>query len=54
VKVKRERKDDNPRPRKAARPTTGATLLALDDENGVRELSTATLENEEREVIELD
>ncbi|SMQ55671.1 unnamed protein product [Zymoseptoria tritici ST99CH_3D7] len=54
VKIKRERKDDNPRSRKAARPSAGDTLLSIDDDNGVRELSTATLQQDEKEIIELD
>ncbi|KJX96452.1 hypothetical protein TI39_contig625g00003 [Zymoseptoria brevis] len=54
VKIKRER-SENARPRKRSRLTPGATYLSLDDhEQGVRELSTATLDpEEEAEVIDL-
>ena len=52
MKIKRERGDDNPRGRKAARPSRGATQLELDEEGRVREGSTPTLA--EIEVIELD
>ncbi|EGP82883.1 uncharacterized protein MYCGRDRAFT_96993 [Zymoseptoria tritici IPO323] len=54
VKIKRER-GENARPRKRSRLTPGATYLSLDDdEQGVRELSTATLDpEEETEVIDL-
>ena len=44
VKIKREQADENPRPRKLARPSPGNTQLELDDDGGVRESSTATLE----------
>ena len=54
IKVKRERTDDNPRPRKSARPSAGDALLELDDDGeGFRDSSTATLPDE-RVVIELD
>lgn len=52
VKIKREHADDNPRPRKIARPRAGDTQLELDDDGGVREGSTATLPA--LEVIVLD
>ncbi|KAK4496758.1 hypothetical protein PRZ48_012741 [Zasmidium cellare] len=53
-KIKRERKDENPRPRKVSRPSNGDTQLELDDEGSFRESSTATLDREEPEIIELD
>ncbi|KAK5697157.1 hypothetical protein LTR97_007292 [Elasticomyces elasticus] len=40
--IKRERTDDNPRPRKVARPNRASTVLEFDDDNSVRESSTAT------------
>ncbi|KAK5688944.1 hypothetical protein LTS10_000924 [Elasticomyces elasticus] len=40
--MKRERTDDNPRPRKVARPARSPTVLEFDDEDFVRESSTAT------------
>ena len=54
TKIKREKADDNPRPRKVARPSAGDTQLQIDDDGSVREESTATLAAEEREVIEID
>lgn len=53
-KIKRERKDENPSPRKVSRPSAGDTQLELDDDGSVRESSIATLDREEQEVIELD
>ncbi|KAK0270073.1 hypothetical protein LTR35_014321 [Friedmanniomyces endolithicus] len=52
VKVKRERTDENPRPRKVARPSRHSTQLELDKEGGVRESATPTLA--EREIVDLD
>ncbi|TKA68034.1 hypothetical protein B0A55_08372 [Friedmanniomyces simplex] len=52
VKIKRERTDENPRPRKVARPTRNSTQLELDDDGGVRESSTPSVVP--REIIELD
>ncbi|KAF2480192.1 hypothetical protein BDY17DRAFT_33815 [Neohortaea acidophila] len=52
VKVKQEHADDNPRPRKIARPRAGDTQLELDDDGGLRESSTATLQAPE--IIVLD
>lgn len=52
VKVKREKMDENPRPKKAARPSQGDTQLQLDDDGNVREDSTETLAA--REIIEID
>ncbi|KAK1057011.1 hypothetical protein LTR74_014470 [Friedmanniomyces endolithicus] len=52
VKVKRERTDENPRPRKVARPSRHSTQLELDEEGGVRESATPTVA--EREIIDLD
>ncbi|KAK4951596.1 hypothetical protein LTR10_010573 [Elasticomyces elasticus] len=40
--IKRERTDDNPRPRKVARPNRASTVLEFDVDNSVRESSTAT------------
>ncbi|KAK4909482.1 hypothetical protein LTR49_021761 [Elasticomyces elasticus] len=40
--MKRERTDDNPRPRKVARPARSSTVLEFDDDDFVRESSTAT------------
>lgn len=55
VRMKREREDDNPRPRKIARPSAASTLLELDDDDGeFREVSTDTLGRVEREIIEID
>lgn len=52
MKVKRERTDDNPRPRKVSRPTRESTQLELDNDGRVRASSTPTLA--EQEIIELD
>jgi len=55
VKVKRERTDDDPRPRKFARPSAGDALLELEEDGeSFRESSTATLPTDEKVVIELD
>ncbi|KAK3621164.1 hypothetical protein LTR56_022962 [Elasticomyces elasticus] len=52
--MKRERTDDNPRPRKVARPARSSTVLELDDDDFVRESSTATLaQAPQAEVIDL-
>ena len=52
VKIKREKADENPRPRKVAKPKAGDTRLEIDDEGFVRESSTATLAGSE--IIEID
>ncbi|KAK6396689.1 hypothetical protein LTR65_008587 [Meristemomyces frigidus] len=52
VKIKRERADINPRPRKVARPNANSTQLEVDDNGRVRESSTPTIA--EQEVIQLD
>lgn len=54
MKIKREKEDNNPRPRKKARPSVGDTQLEIDDDGGFRERSISTLPAVEREVIELD
>ncbi|KAK5729525.1 hypothetical protein LTS12_027332 [Elasticomyces elasticus] len=52
--VKRERTDDNPRPRKVARPARGFAVLEFDNDDFVRESSTATLaQTPQAEVIDL-
>lgn len=53
AKIKREKADQNPRPRKIARPSVGSTQLEVRDDGQVRAASTPTLA-EEREIIELD
>ncbi|KAK5116688.1 hypothetical protein LTR62_007362 [Meristemomyces frigidus] len=52
VQIKRERSDDNPRPRKGARPSPESTLLEILDDDTVREAWTAALPP--KVVIELD
>lgn len=54
LKVKRERQDDNPRPRKAARPSAGASQLEIDDDGDFQESSTAPWGFVEHEIIEID
>ncbi|KAK5728206.1 hypothetical protein LTR17_012111 [Elasticomyces elasticus] len=52
--MKRERTDDNPRPRKVARPARSSTVLEFDDDDFVRESSTATFaQAPQAEVIDL-
>lgn len=53
-KIKRERADNNPRPRKVSRPSAGDTQFEIGDDGSVRESSTATLGRQEHEIIELD
>lgn len=52
VKVKREKSDENPRPKKASKPSRGDTQLEIDVEGNVRESSTANLDA--KEIIEID
>jgi uncharacterized protein with von Willebrand factor type A (vWA) domain len=53
--IKREMKEeDNPRPRKVARPSPGDTQLELGDDGSFRERSTSALPRAEIEIIELD
>ncbi|KAK5732484.1 hypothetical protein LTS12_027117 [Elasticomyces elasticus] len=52
--MKRQRTDDNPRPRKVARPARSFTVLEFDDDDFVRESSNATLAQAPQvEVIDL-
>ena len=53
VKIKREKNDNSPRRRKAARPHGGGTQYEFDDGN-VRESSTPTPRAAERVIIEID
>lgn len=53
IKIKRERADDNPRPRKASRPSHGSAQFEIDDDGRVRASSTPTVKVES-EVIELE
>ncbi|KAF2160292.1 hypothetical protein M409DRAFT_29147 [Zasmidium cellare ATCC 36951] len=53
-KIKRERADENPRPRKVSRPSAGDVQLELNDEGNFQQSSTASLGRKEQEVIELD
>ncbi|KAK5127456.1 hypothetical protein LTR85_006795 [Meristemomyces frigidus] len=52
IKIKRERADENARPRKVARPNANSTQLEFDDDGGVRASSTPTIA--EQVVIVLD
>ena len=54
IQIKREKIDDNSRPRKVSRPSVGDTQLEMSDDGDVREGSTSTLAPAERVVIELD
>lgn len=54
LKIKREKKDDNPRQRKRARPSADVTQIEFDDDGSFRERSVSTLAAEDRVVIELD
>ncbi|CZT25421.1 uncharacterized protein RCC_11153 [Ramularia collo-cygni] len=55
VKVKRERADENPRRRKIARPSVGATQLELNEaDGGFREASSETAGRAEVEIVEID
>ncbi|KAI5359904.1 hypothetical protein Slin14017_G094650 [Septoria linicola] len=53
-KIKREREDDNPRPRKVRRPAAGGTQLEIDGAGSFRETSVAGPLAREIEVIELN
>lgn len=47
--------DDNPRPRKMARPSAASTQLELDEvSGGFREASAETVGRVEPEIIEID
>lgn len=54
VKIKREKADENPRPRKISRPSAGDTQFEIGDDGGFRQASTSTLAPDEKVVIELD
>lgn len=55
MKVKQERSDDNPRPRKVARPSGDSTQLEIDETgNGFQEASVDTVGRVEPEIIEID
>lgn len=55
VKIKREERDDNPRPRKAARSSGGASQLEIDNDGNVQECSMAPSRNKPiPEIIDLD
>lgn len=54
IRIKREKREEEPRRRKVARPTSGATQVEIDDNGHLREGSTPTLAGSEIEVIELD
>ena len=54
MKVKREQRDVNPRPRKIHRPNADGAHLGLDDEGGFRELSTDARDHTEVEIVEID
>jgi hypothetical protein len=52
MKIKREKAEENARPRKVARPMAGDTQLEVDDEGNTHELSISTLAA--REVMEIE
>jgi hypothetical protein len=55
VKIKRERQDDDPRPRKVARLSAGAKHLEIDETSGnFREASVATLGRVKPEPVVID
>lgn len=53
AKIKRERVETSPRPRKMPRQHTGATQLEVDDDGNVRESATPMVVKTKVEVIEL-
>ena len=54
MKIKREHEEDEPRPRKVARPNASSTQLEFDESGNVVDRATSSAAVAEPEVIVLD